>query len=84
MLSEGQIYPAKIVWSLDGKALYYLIRNGTMSTIRTLSLENGKTATLTEMHDHEVTDFKFSPNGANFAFICGRWKHDAYLIEGLK
>ena len=83
-LTEEKAVPAKIVWSLDGKTLYYLLRNGTMSTIRALSLDSGKAATLTEMHDHEVTDFEFSPGGKTFAFICGRWKHDAYLIESTK
>ena len=83
-LADGKDHPAKIVWATDGKSLYYLTRSGSKSAIRQLYLESEKTALLTEMNDHEVTDFAFSPNGGTFAFICGRWKHDAYLIEGLK
>ncbi len=76
--------PMKLIWSKDNKYVYYLIKKGTKSTIWKLSPETGKSEILTEMHDHEVADFAFSPDEKTFAFICGRWKHDAYLIEGLK
>ncbi len=83
-LADEQSHPQKIIWSKDNKYLYYLIKNASKSVIWQLSLETGKSAMLTEMNEHEVTDFAFSPDGKTFAFICGRWKHDAYLIEGLK
>jgi Tol biopolymer transport system component/DNA-binding winged helix-turn-helix (wHTH) protein len=76
--------PMKILWSKDSKYLYYLVRNGSKSVIWQLSLETGKSEILDEMNDHELTDFAFSPDGKTFAFICGRWRHDAFLIEGLK
>ncbi len=74
----------KIKWSKDNKYLYYLARNGLKSTIWRLSPETGKSELMTVMNDHEVVNFDFSPDGKSIAFICGTWKHDAYLIKGLK
>ena len=82
--SDEKSYPMKIIWSKDGKYLNYLVKNGSKSTIWQMSPESGKSEIQNEMRDHEVTDFAFSPDGETFAFICGRWKHDAFLIEGLK
>ncbi len=83
-LAEEKAYPLKIVWAKDTRSLYYSTKNGSKNVVWKLSTESGKSEMLTEMHDHDVSDFAFSPNGETFAFICGRWKHDAYLMEGLK
>ncbi|MEP6903434.1 MAG: DPP IV N-terminal domain-containing protein, partial [Actinomycetota bacterium] len=83
-LADEQSHPMKIIWSKDNKYLYYLIKKASKSMIWQLSPETGKSEMLTEMSDHEVSDFAFSPDGKTFAFICGSWKHDAFLIEGLK
>jgi Tol biopolymer transport system component/DNA-binding winged helix-turn-helix (wHTH) protein len=83
-LPDEKALPVKIVWAKDGRSFYYLTKIGSRSTIRKIAPESGKSELLTEMRDHEITDFEFSPDGETFAFICGGWKHDAYLIEGLK
>ena len=83
-LPDEQSHPLKIIWSKDDEHLYYLIKNASKSVIWQLSPKTGKSEIMTEMNDHEVSDFAFSPDGETFAFICGRWKHDAFLIEGLK
>jgi hypothetical protein len=34
--------------------------------------------------DEEIANFAVAPDGMSFAFIRGRWIHDAVLNEGLK
>jgi Tol biopolymer transport system component len=84
-LPEENSYPLKIVWANDGKSLFYLVRNDARKTIWELSLETGKSVKFTEFSgDEEVEDFAFSADLKTFAYIRGKWEHDAFLITGLK
>lgn len=84
-LAEENSYPLKIVWANDGKSLFYLVRNDSRKTIWQISLETGKSEKFTEFNgDEEVEDFAFAPDRKTFAYIRGKWEHDAFLITGLK
>jgi hypothetical protein len=37
-----------------------------------------------DLGSDEIEDLAVSPDGRTFAFIRGKWIHDAILIEGLK
>lgn len=81
----GQLGDYKLIWAKDGKSIFYLNRNDSKRIIWRLFLDTGKTEKFTEFNaDEEIEDFDFSPDGKSFAFIKGKWRHDAFLIEGLK
>lgn len=75
----------RLQWAKDGKSIFYLSRNGLNIVILQLFLETGETKKFIEFNsDDIIDDFHFSPDGKNIAFIQGKWRHDVYLIEGLK
>ncbi|HRH47058.1 MAG TPA: DPP IV N-terminal domain-containing protein, partial [Pyrinomonadaceae bacterium] len=81
----NRISEFRVIWANDGKSLFYLTRNELKATIWQLFLNTGKIEKFTEFNgDDDFEDFHFSPDGKTFAFIRGKWRHDAFLITGLK
>lgn len=84
-LAEEISQPLKLVWASDGKSLFYLTANNLETTIWKINAETGKSEKFTDIiGEEEIANFTFSPDGKSFAYIRGRWHHDAVLIEGLK
>jgi Tol biopolymer transport system component/DNA-binding winged helix-turn-helix (wHTH) protein len=83
-LADEKALPIKIVWSPDGKSLFYLISDVKENKVWQLQIETGKTEQFANLGDDEISDFAIAPNGKSFAYIRGKEFHDAFLIEGLK
>ena len=47
-------------------------------------MSEGESIPFTDLGNDEIAGFALSPDDNTFAFIRGRWIHDAVLIEGLK
>lgn len=83
-LADDELTPTRIVWAKDGESLFYVMSELSRGLIWQQSLKVEKPKLYADFGNEEVTDFAFSPDGKNFAFIRGKWNHDAFLIEGLK
>jgi hypothetical protein len=64
--------------------LNYITANGSKSSLWRQSLDNEKPYLIADLGNEEIEDFAVSAGGSDFAFIRGKWIHDAVLIEGLK
>lgn len=83
-LAEEGVLPTKVVWSPDGKYLFYVSKRGSKDTVWRLSLETEKTEKFVDLGEEDVSDFAIAPDGKSFAFVRGKTLHDAFLITGLK
>ena len=84
-LAEEKSHPTKIFWANDGKSIFYLTTNDLKTVIWQLILKTGKSEKFTELSgEEEITEFTFSADDKMFAYIRGKWHHDAVLIKGLK
>lgn len=83
-LEDERLVLTKMSWTGDSKYLFYLTAKDLKNTLWRLSIETGKSEKFADLGDEEVTDFAFSADGKTLGFIRGSWKHDAFLIEGLK
>ncbi len=83
-IADEKSLPVKIVWSPDGKFLFYLCEGDKQSVVWRLSSETGKSEIFVDLGADEVSDISFSPDGKSFAFVRGKALHDAFLLEGLK
>jgi Tol biopolymer transport system component len=83
-LADEKSNPVKIAWARDNKSLNYITANGPKNSLWSQSLDNDNLRLIGDLGNEEIEDFALAPDGSNFAFIRGRWIHDAVLIEGLK
>ena len=83
-LADQRSSPIIIAWESDNKSLNYITANGSKNSLWRQSLDNDKPYLIADLGNEEIEDFAVSADGSNFAFIRGRWIHDAVLIEGLK
>jgi Tol biopolymer transport system component/DNA-binding winged helix-turn-helix (wHTH) protein len=83
-IADEKSLPVKIVWSPDGKFLFYLCEGDKQNVVWRLSLDTGKSEIFVDLGADEVSDISFSPDGKSFAFVRGKALHDAFLLEGLK
>lgn len=84
-LAEKKLQQFKLFWANSSKSVFYITGDDLKTNIWRVSLESGKSEKFTEFsNDDEIADFSFSPDGKTFAYIRGKWRHDAVLIEGLK
>jgi Tol biopolymer transport system component/DNA-binding winged helix-turn-helix (wHTH) protein len=83
-LADEKSNPVKIAWARDNKSLNYITANGPKNSLWSQTLDNGRPRLIADLGNEEIGDFAVSPDGSNFAFIRGKWIHDAVLIEGLK
>jgi Tol biopolymer transport system component len=84
-LTDDTFYQGRIVWMSDNKSFYYVVINGSQNFLWRRSLDNNNPPQLiANLGNDEISEFALSPDESTFAFIRGRWIHDAVLIEGLK
>lgn len=71
-------------WAGDNKSFYYLTTDGSRNYLWRQLLDDEKPRLIGDLGNEEIAHFAVSPDGTSFAFIRGKWIHDAVLIEGLK
>jgi len=79
--------PARIVivsWGTDNKVFYYVTTDGSQNLLWRQSLDAEDPTLVGELGNEEIAHLAVSPDGNSFAFIRGRWIHNAVLIEGLR
>jgi Tol biopolymer transport system component len=74
----------KMVWANDGRSLLYVAKRAGRSTLWQQPLDGGAARAVADLGSDEIDDLAVSPDGRSFAFISGKWVHEAILIEGLK
>jgi len=83
-LAENRSTPVKIAWAGDNQILYYITTNGPKNSLWRQTFSGDGPRLISDFGDEEIGDFQVSPDGGSFAFIRGKWIHNAVLIEGLK
>jgi Tol biopolymer transport system component/DNA-binding winged helix-turn-helix (wHTH) protein len=84
-LPDDTSYPGRIAWMSDNRSFYYVIINGSQNSLWRRSFDNDDPPQLiANLGNDEISGFALAPDENTFAFIRGRWIHDAVLIEGLK
>jgi Tol biopolymer transport system component/DNA-binding winged helix-turn-helix (wHTH) protein len=83
-LADQKSRPVEIAWAGNHKSLYYITTNGSKNFLWKQSLDDENPHLVGELGEEEIAHFSVSPDGTSFAFIRGRWIHDAVLIEGFK
>ncbi len=71
-------------WAYDNKSFYYLTTNGSSNYLWRQLLDDPHPRLIGDLGSEEIAHFAVSPDERSFAFIRGKWIHDAVLIEGLK
>jgi WD40 repeat protein len=83
-LADQKSRPFEIAWAGDSKSLFYVTANGSRNSLWRQSLDDENPHLVGDLGNEEIAHFAVSPDGNSFAFIRGKWIHDAVLIEGLK
>jgi len=78
-----KVDPVKIAWESGNRTLNYITAIGLQNSLWRQSLDSDKPRLIADLGNEDIEDFALSPDGS-FAFIRGKWIHDAVLIEGLK
>ena len=73
----------RIAWA-DNKSFYFTSTCAEANPVWRQSLDADKPALIGDLGPDELEDFTVSADGKEFAFIRGKWLHDAVLIEGLQ
>ena len=85
VLADDTFYQGRIAWISDNRSFYYVTINGSQNLLWSRSLDNDNPPHLiANLGNDEIAGFALSPDDNSFAFIRGKWIHDAVLIEGLK
>jgi len=82
--AEESSGPVKIAWVNDNQSFNYITANRSKNSLWRQSLDNNQPRLIADLGSEEIEDLAVSPDGNNFAFVRGKWIHDAVLIEGLK
>lgn len=83
-LGDEKSFPVRIIWSLDEKSLFYLMRGEKKYAVWQLFPETGKSELFAELGEETISDIALSSDGKSLSFIRGKEFHDAFLVEGLK
>ena len=84
-LPETTYYKGSIAWKGDNRSFYYVTINGSQNSLWLQSLDNNNPPQLIgNLGSDEIPHFALSSDDNTFAFIRGKYIHDAVLIEGLK
>jgi Tol biopolymer transport system component/DNA-binding winged helix-turn-helix (wHTH) protein len=84
-LPANTYYDGSIAWKSDNKSFYYVTINGSQNSLWLQSLDNNNPPQLVgNLGSDRILHFALSPDDNTFAFIRGKYFHDAVLIEGLK
>jgi len=72
-------------WLKNEDAITYLVdEDFDKTSFWRQNLSNQNAEKITVFSNNEIKDCRFFDDNRTFAVILGNWKHDAYLIEGLK
>ena len=74
----------KTAWSGDNLSFYYITTDDSQNLLWRQTLDDAAPSKIANLGGEDIEDFALSPDGATFAFVRGKWIHDAVLIEGLK
>ena len=84
-LPANTYYEGNIAWKKDNKSFYYVTINGSQNSLWLQSLDNNNPPQpVGNLGSERISHFALSADDDTFAFIRGRYFHDAVLIEGLK
>lgn len=85
-LLEGEFFATgKILWTKDGKALFYAKeRIDRIPNIWSQPLDGSASKQITNYSSERIFDFGWSPDGKQLAVIRGAWKNEAVLISGFR
>lgn len=84
-LPANTYYDGSIAWKSDNKSFYYVTINGSQNSLWLQSLDNNNPPQLVgNLGSDKILHFALSPDDNTFAFIRGKYIHEAVLIEGLK
>ncbi len=84
-IPEGKSHPYFLHWTSDAKGLTYSLEDANGDKLLWLQdLTETAPKSLFNLGNDELMDCKLSPDGKNYIFIRGKWKHDAVLLSGLK
>lgn len=86
-LAEGKTGAMRLVWSDDGKNLYYLVADNEHKN-NALWRQPLDTAAppqkVADLGDEIIQSFALDAEGKSFAVVQGNWRHDAVLLKGLR
>jgi Tol biopolymer transport system component/DNA-binding winged helix-turn-helix (wHTH) protein len=71
-------------WKTGDTLAYSLDAVNAKDSVWVQNLNETSPKLLFDLDDEEFMDIQFSPDGQKTAFIRGTWRHDAFLIRGLK
>lgn len=85
-LAEGQGEAMRLIWSDNGKSLFYLIGDGDYknNVLWQQKLESNTPQKIVDLGDESIETLTVSPDGKDFAIVQGGWLHDAVLLKGLR
>lgn len=83
-LADQKSRPLEIAWAGDNKSFYYLTTDGSRNSLWRQLLDDERPHLVGDLGNEEIAHFAVAPDDSSFAFIRGRWVHDAVLIDGLK
>jgi hypothetical protein len=83
-LANAGSVPSATAWASDNQSFYYVTTDRIRTSLWQQLLNADSPRLIADLGDEEIAHFAVSPDGKSFAFIRGRWIHDAVLIEGLK
>lgn len=74
-----------VVWSNDGKALFYAADDSNkVSNLWKQLTRGGPPERITNYTSGEIFYFDFSPDESELALVRGEWKYDAVLLRGFR
>jgi Tol biopolymer transport system component/DNA-binding winged helix-turn-helix (wHTH) protein len=79
---EGSLFERNLVWSVDGKILYYVSSANGKNTLWQTKLDNSPPSKIADLGDGNLLDISPVRDGS-FAYIIGGWRFDVMLIRGL-
>ena len=81
---EGKGTAYCVRWQDNETLAYSMDAVNAKDSIWVQNLNEDSPQLLHDLDDEEFMDLQFSPDGKKTAFIRGNWRHDAFLIKGLK
>jgi Tol biopolymer transport system component/DNA-binding winged helix-turn-helix (wHTH) protein len=83
-VSNQETSPMEIVWMPDGKSVVYVLLAGDSNVLMLQPVDGAPGTKLADLGAEQINGFAVAPDGKSFAIVQGGWRHDAYLIQGLR
>ena len=80
----GKPLPQRIAWSPDSRTLNFIVNTDGRNILWQQALDETSARMVADLGGDEIRDLAILPDGRSFAFVRGKWSHDAVLISGLK